>query len=290
MPFERWGSMSVDDHLDTDALIANVLLFDRLIVPVMTPQADRNERFYWIQKGWDPDLQIRRLDDLGELAVRRLWDKHRRGVFRTRLEQLKAEQREVDSKQVTRMILAEEPAETGPDVDGVTVVPAYSSSAAMARDFPISDVQDHIRAQAYLLSRRLAVPKSSNPKMLKRVVKLSHDRDFRAKRAELFDWQTAAFQNGWSPEEAVIRVSDMSERYNEIVKDAVGRVRWKFAFALFGIGLGFLTGGPIGAGAAASLSLVQFVKFDHKPDIQPGSTAPAAVFHDVDQKLGIKLA
>lgn len=26
MPFERWGSLSVDDHVDTQALVANVLL------------------------------------------------------------------------------------------------------------------------------------------------------------------------------------------------------------------------------------------------------------------------
>ena len=59
MKFERWGSLSVDDHLDTRALVANVLLYDRLVVPVMTEQPDRNERAYWISKGWDPDLQLR---------------------------------------------------------------------------------------------------------------------------------------------------------------------------------------------------------------------------------------
>ena len=54
MAFERWGSLSVDDHVDTASLVANVLMYDRLVVPAMTPQADRDERAYWVTHGWDP--------------------------------------------------------------------------------------------------------------------------------------------------------------------------------------------------------------------------------------------
>jgi hypothetical protein len=84
MSFERWGSLSVDDHLDTQALIANVLLYDRLVVSVMTEQPDRDERAYWISRGWDPDLQLKRRDLLEDLAVRRPWSTARRELFRTR--------------------------------------------------------------------------------------------------------------------------------------------------------------------------------------------------------------
>jgi hypothetical protein len=291
VPFERWGSLSVDDHTDTAALIAHVLLFDRLIVPVMTEQVDRNERAYWVKKGWDPDLQLERLDVLEDLAIRRPWDAQRRASFQTRIQELTAEQHDAEAgKHLTRMILAQEtPVEKPPDVDGVTVVPAYSSRRALERDFPVEQAADHLTAQAYLLSRRLAVPKASTPTVLAKAVKLSRDPEFRTKRADLFDWQAQAVATGWSPEEAVARVSDMSERYNAMVQDSVGAVRWKFAFTLFGIGLAFATGGPIGATAAAGLSLVQFAKFDRKPDIQAGSTQPAAAFHDVRQQLGIEL-
>src|SRR5687767_2654232 len=127
VPFERWGSLSVDDHTNTAALIAHVLLFDRLIVPVMTEQVDRNERAYWVKKGWDPDLQLERLDVLEDLAIRRPWDAQRRASFRTRILELTAEQHDAEAgKHLTRMILAQEtPVEKGADVDGVTVVPAY---------------------------------------------------------------------------------------------------------------------------------------------------------------------
>jgi hypothetical protein len=291
MPFERWGSLSVDDHTNTNGLIANVLLFDRLIVPVMTPQADRDERAYWVAHGWDPGLQAKRLELLEDLAVRRPWDEQRRSVFRTRMDQLNAEQFDAGSD-MTRRILAEEtPIEKGPDVDGVTVLPAYSSLKGLEDDFPLENATDQLAAQAFLLSRRLAVPERSTGEILKKAVELSRDSNFRAERADLFDWQDLAVARKWSPDEAVARISDMSDRYNEMVKASFGDVRWKFAFTIFGIGIGFAAGGPIGASAAAAtLSLIQFAKFDRRPPIQAGSTQPAAMFHDVEQRLGIKLA
>jgi hypothetical protein len=294
MSFERWGSISVDDHVDTQALVANILLYDRLVIPVMTGQPDRDERAYWVSKGWDPELQAKRIEQLEDLAVPRPWSKTRRETFRSRLDELTAEQHDaeaIDQKHITRMILAQEKVLTKPPgVNGVTVVAAYNSTAALNRDFPVTDTADHLGAQAYLLSRRLAVPTLADREVLLReAIKLSKDTDFGAKRNDLFDWQELAIARRWSPEETIERVSEMTDRYNAKVKEATGTVRWKFAFTLFGIGLGFATGGPIGAGAAAALSLVQFAKLDRKPSIEAGSSQPAAMFHDVETHLGIKL-
>jgi hypothetical protein len=294
MGFERWGSLSVDDHVDTDALAANILLYDRLVVPVMTSQPDRDERAYWVSKGWDPDLQKQRLDELEDLAVPRPWNSHRRGRFRARLDELRAEQGDannIDAQHMTRMILAQEKViYKPPGVQGVTVVAAYNSGAALNRDFPVADAKDHIAAQAYLVSRRLAVPDLPSKVLIRETIKLSRDPGFAAKRTELFDWQELAVARRWSPEQTIERISDMTEQYNAKVQEAVEVVRWKFAFTLFGIGLGFATGGPVGAGAAAALSLVQFVKLDRKPAIEAGSTQPAAMFHDMKVRLGIELA
>ncbi len=196
----------------------------------------------------------------------------------------------IDHKHVTRMILAQERVlDKPPGVHRVTVVAAYNSNAALNRDFPVTDAQDHLGAQAYLLSRRLAVPNLPDEVLLRETINLSRNKDFSAKRADLFDWQELAIARRWTPKETIERISEMTDRYNAIVKEAAGTVRWKFAFTLFGIGLGFATGGPIGAGAAATLSLVQFIKLDRKPTIEAGSTQPAAMFHDVEARLGIKL-
>ncbi|MCP3855406.1 MAG: hypothetical protein GY698_11830 [Actinomycetia bacterium] len=70
MAIERWGSLSVKDHINTSDLITNVLLYDRLVIPVFTEQADRDEREYWEAENWQPDLQLERVGQLGDLAVR----------------------------------------------------------------------------------------------------------------------------------------------------------------------------------------------------------------------------
>lgn len=295
MSFERWGSLSVDDHVDTQALVANILLYDRLVIPVMTEQPDRDERAYWVGKGWDPDLQTDRLALLEELAIRRPWNKARREKFQTRVKQLAAERQDariIDRKQDTREILAQEQVvEKPPGVQGVTVVAAYNSTAALKDDFSITNAKDHLSAQAYLLSRRLAVPADlSNPdKSIREAIKLSRDQEFQARRNDLFDWQDLAVARGWRPQDAVERISEMADRYNVMVEDAVGKVRWKFAFTIFGIGIAFATGGLVGAAAAATLSVIQFVKLDRKPVIEAGNTQPAAMFHDIKESLGIQL-
>ena len=77
----------------------------------------------------------------------------------------------------------------------------------------------------------------------------------------------------------------MSDDYNEQVKRAAGTVRWKLAFLVCGIGLGFASG----VTAIAALSGIQFLAFDRKPAVDAESTAAAAMFHDVKTKLGIQL-
>lgn len=295
MPFERWGSLSVADHTDTASLAANVLLYDRVIVPVMTHQADRNERAYWVSHGWDPDLQLRRLDQLEELAIRRPWDASRRELFRTRFAELAAEQfdaEHIDAYGMTRAILAQEQVtEKLPGVQHVQVIPAYNSTVSLQQDFHLSNAHNYRSAQAFLLTRRLAVPDGNDPEQtLARSVELSREPSFRAKRSDLFDWQEFTSVKGCTPEAAVDRITEMVDAYNAEVKSASSKVRWKLAFAVCGIGLGFASGVVAVATASAALSLVQFAMFDSKPAIEAGSTRPAAMFHDITARVGISLA
>jgi hypothetical protein len=291
MLFERWGSLSVDDHIDTAALVANVLLYDRLVVPVMTEQVDQDEPAYWVSKGWNPDLQSERLKQLGQLAIKRPWNAARREIFRSRAQQLHAERDDASAKQATRMILAQEQVlDNPPGVQGVTVVAAYNSMTSVEQDFHVSDTKSHLAAQAYLLSRRLAVPDLANPEdSLKAAIELSREPEFQVKRSDLFEWQELAAAKGWKPEDTVPRISEMVDKYNEKVQVATGKVRWKFAFTIFGAGLGFVFGGPVGAVAGTALSLIQFATLDRKPAIEVGNLQPVAMFHDIETRLGIPL-
>jgi len=300
LSFERWGSLSVADHTDTQALIANVLLYDRLVIPVCTDQTDRNERAFWAANGWDADLQLERLNQLGDRVVRRPWDKGRRDQFRGRMDELKAERFDVghiDAKHLTRMILAQEQViERIPGVNGVTVIAAYNSEAGLRNDFQVADGFDakdgasNLAGQAYLLTRRLALPAATaDADLLKAAARLSRDPEFREKRTALFDWQETAVARKWEAEATVAEIATMTEHYNEAIRTALGKVRLRFAFTICGIALGFAGGGVGLAAATAALSLIQFKMLDGKPAIEPGSAAPAAMFHDIETRLGIKL-
>lgn len=294
MLIERWGSLSVWDHIDTTSLAANVLLYDRLVFPVMETAPDRDERAYWESHGRNPDLQRRRLEQLEELAIRRPWNASRREVFKTKLAELEAERfdaQNIDTPGMTRMILAEEQVvEKPPGVQHVEVIAAYNSGAAFAHDFVMIEGAENITTQAILLTRRLAIPDLGNPdETLQLALDLSREGAFREKRAALFDWQKLMALQGIPPDAAVERVVEMTDAYNAAVLSATKKVYWKLAFTVFGAGLGFAAGGPVAAAASAALSLVQFATLDRTPVIEPGRSAPAAMFHDIKSRVGFIL-
>ena len=77
MTLQTWGCYSVADHLEPRAFIADLLLYDRLVVPV--PAADDVQR--WRSQGWDPDRQEKLLDILDTFAVRTEWSAALRQQF-----------------------------------------------------------------------------------------------------------------------------------------------------------------------------------------------------------------
>lgn len=293
MRVERWGSLSVRDHADTNALTVGVLLYDRLVVPVMVAQPDRDEQAYWSREGWEPELQERRLSLLGNLAIRRAWDSQRRAMFQHRRAALLAAQKDaermLDPFAITRALLAEElPVERLDDVDSVQVIAAYSSGQDLRRDFHLRKAADNHSAQATILMRRLAVPARRDPEdSLRIAIALSRDPDFQKKRSELFDWQ--AMMADQSPQHIVDRIAELSNDYNEQVRKAAGTVRLRFAFTIAGVAVGFATGGVAAATATAALSLAQFAMLDRTPAIDAGSARPVAMFHDIREQVGLRL-
>src|SRR3954453_3590276 len=64
MPFQTWGTFSVADHLGPRAFVADLVLYDRLVIPV----PDAEERKRWADLGRRPDVLDRKLDILEEFA------------------------------------------------------------------------------------------------------------------------------------------------------------------------------------------------------------------------------
>jgi hypothetical protein len=53
MSKQVWGTYSVKDHCDPNAFVAEVMLYDRLVIPV---PPDDKERARWRKAGWQPEV------------------------------------------------------------------------------------------------------------------------------------------------------------------------------------------------------------------------------------------
>ncbi len=301
MAFERWGSQSVKDHVDTAALVANVLLYDRLVFPVITAESYGDKKPDWIREEWNADLQAKRLDDLGDLAIRRPWNAARHEKFKTRQAELAAEQHDaaiMDSFQLTRKILAQEQVvKKPPGVHDVQVIAAYNSQAAVNEDFQLADtsengVKENLAAQALLITRRLAIPDLPDKEdALRLAVNLSRENtDFRSHRAALFEWQERAATKRVTPKDAVDELAELTDQYNQAVQAAHRKVLWKLAFTVCGVGAALAGGLTAVAGVSAGIALVRFWMFDREPVIDAGDAKPAAMFHDIEARIGVKLS
>ena len=88
---ELWGTFSVRDHLRERPFLAEVLLYDRLVIPI-PPTEEHVEWERWEQNNWNPQRLKELLPVLGEIAYPVEWtSKWRRtwaGAFEERREDL----------------------------------------------------------------------------------------------------------------------------------------------------------------------------------------------------------
>src|ERR1700685_1361367 len=82
------------------AFIADVLLYDRLVIPTL-PEADAETE--WPVE-WDLEKQKSLLADLGELAIPVPWTKERRSEWQKRFDGQRAEERRVARAEATQII------------------------------------------------------------------------------------------------------------------------------------------------------------------------------------------
>jgi hypothetical protein len=287
---ERWGTLSVRDHLDTRGVVSDLVLYDRLVFPV---PPDQEERVRWDEHGWKPELLDARLEQLGaDLAVEAPWNEERRGEWRRTYQHLK--QVGDDAFRATRMVLSIQKRPDLPHgVTHVTAVAAYHSEDELRQDFVVGDREEATGEGelGLLLANRLVVPEIRNAdEALLVAVGLSRDEDFRRKRRAYYDWQERTIdtitKEGMAPENAVEEMAQLVDEYNACVRTATRETTYKLAFTLAGTGLS-LAAAPLAplALAGAFLGLVRFATLDRRPVVQPGEAAPAAMFHDVGRAL-----
>jgi len=300
MPIERWGSLSVKDHTNPALLVPEILLYDRLVLPI--PDNDK-EITRWEEKGWQPNTLFERLEALGDIAVTKPWDSNRQAQFARRMEELKAiqfdakqivdESKEEIGYQMTRMILAQEKIIKLPKgVHHVDVVGAYQSESDFNAEWYLNTDLDQKSHLGMLFRHQLAIPdiKDAND-ALGVAIDIGRDSEFKEKRRKFYDWQLKVLDIGYDPQKAVEEMQYFVDSYNRTVKKAVRKVHIKYAFTVAGIAIG-IAGATLWSPVAltsAALSIVQFATFDRKPVIESGEAAPAAMFHDIESKIGLKL-
>jgi hypothetical protein len=84
MGIELWGTFSVRDHLVPRAFVADVLLYDRLVIPVPADEPG-SEAATWSAK-WNAARQARVLETLEELAIPLPWTKQRQEAWQARFD------------------------------------------------------------------------------------------------------------------------------------------------------------------------------------------------------------
>ncbi len=214
MPLHLWGTFSVADHLDARALVADILLYDKLIIPC--PPFDQFDE--WCKRGWKPKTLANILKAISGLYEPIFWNDEKQKLFKAYMRARAARPRvmglaqrvamEVQAYEVTRQILADDagfmllhnwrnlPKEPTPG--DVRVLPAYRSFRTFARDLAIKPLpengaipeldneQDRETNYYYMLSRVLAVPDDEDEeRALNNAVELAKDSQYQIHRREL---------------------------------------------------------------------------------------------------------
>lgn len=319
---ERWGALSVKDHQNARALAAEVLLYDRLIVP----EPQQGDTKGWDQ--WDLDGLARRLEQLGDdLAYRAVWSTDLRGDWQTRWDRFKAlmwdakNLSEAESDEaaqfLTRAILSMRHPVVRP-MSGTQpeVIAVYRSN----RDahLPIPRGMRPEDAADYVVGIRLLAPDDADPEeALRRAIDIARDGTFRQRRRAVQSWQRDKIK-AWSQadpdkvdseqvQEAMRELDSLAREFNQAIKRNTQKRRVEAAIltgliassaialgasmapaAFAGLSVGTLAGAKVasigGFGASALLHVKKHFVSASEPDAAARVPVVGAMFHQVENR------
>jgi hypothetical protein len=307
MSREVWGTFSVSDHCASKAFVADVMLYDRLVVPV-PPRNDQAEWQRWTTNAWNPERQqrlveiLRRYDRVKTVE----WDVPIQDLWSKRMEAggMVAQQTAGYAFQATRTVLT---MNLPPEVTGVESITAYPSLEEIEADLAIKKENNGVvlpaTAVTAVLGREFLVPdhpKMTDEKLLKEAVSLSSDATFRRKRAQFWRWQREflgydVVTDKKAISAAVEEMRELLEEEKSIVRKERIRTVARFAFlvgsvtlGMFGVGMAGVALAPMAkALGGAFLSVGQFTAESLLKVNDQGQRA-AAMFHDAKRHFGWK--
>ena len=307
---EVWGTYSVRDHLREHPWAADVLLYDRLVIPVPPDPDDPDDPGEWARweaNAWQPERQRELLTVLGERAYPVPWRPYLRDQWstlhadaRTGLAQgIGTEGRRPTAANpyvATAMLLGRGLPRR---VTAVTAVATYRSLAEMetavalrklAPDDPLPAGQLTV-----VIGREFLAPDpgefSDDRDLLKAALDLEDD-DVRRRRAAYWRWQREFMRDGMFVTQDSI--ADAAEEMQDLIADEQRAVRQsrKRLVTLFAIttatAAATLLSAPLNPVtlAAAFLSVGGFAASEAFDAMDPGQPSPAGLLITARKELG----
>jgi len=264
---QRWAAFSVKAHRNLDALASDVLLYDRIILPIPEDDAEHGR---WVRNAWAPDEQPLRVVQSAGHIIPVPWTQQLRQEWRTAYDQMRGLSAEVafgatgqiyaSSPQAWQEIF--DPACRGsarPETVPHRRLPVRSGGGRSAHPRRVTpDTASAVKGQpgerpadravALRVRRIVDEPDIADPQeAFLASDKLADDPKFVAARRRLSDWEDKLYVDQWEPVEIERELVEIDEQYNATVRDFTRKTRRHRAASLLPGAVGAtvaLTGHP----------------------------------------------
>ena len=307
---EIWGTYSVKDHMAPEAFLADLMFYDRLVLPVPEPDAESE----WEKRGWGPARQAAFIEELEKSSrVKAIpwaigtWDRERdefakRMAARPGIDAEAAQEAARDAFLFTRSWLIED---LPRHVRGVTTVPTFKSSEELSQVTGLrsNDYGEFIMSgesqAAAAMSLRFLVPKVESqvePRDLKAVLERTGTKEHKKARDAFWRWQRDFFGENVITDQVTLNAA--VEEMTDLVADLERAARWgriktvgQYLFLAGSVTVGMLGGPltPIGvAGVTLTVGQFAFEKVAARVEVKPAPEA--ALFVTSKRGLPFKTA
>jgi hypothetical protein len=301
--FELWGTFSVRDHVQPWAFIAEVLIYDRLVVPV-PPEDEPEEWGRWDEERWDPARQRELLEVLGDRAVAVEWNAERRGqwdqqflVERERLADQVAFEAAIPYRATGAVLIQDVPRMARPVVATTlfTSIPEIERALSITR-LPPGTALPGGTISAVLGTEFLipADPRRGELELLAEAVEVARGVDYRAARAALYRFQRMFTREDLtdlaSVKEAVHEMGRLAGQLRAATErehhwGGIRRVL-EFANVAMPLGVGLVSQDPVATvGAAIGVGAFTTSHRLRDPTQPQGTTPEAALVVDAGRRL-----
>jgi hypothetical protein len=303
MSREVWGTFAINDHCVPHAFVADVMLYDRLVIPVPPDNLTQEDKDLWA--GYDVARQQKLLRVLGDRARPVKWDQYRRASWKDRFDAAKSAAGETgpDAFRMSRMELT---SGLPPNVTAVESVSTYQSYGEITSALKIKDTEKGMLvapgAVTAVLGREFLIvdpeKEMDDTEVLKEAVALSSDSSYCRKRANYWRWQREflnyeVFSDEKDLSAAVEEMHELVDEQNKEIRKSKLRTSSRFAFLVGAVTLGMfgphmipVAISPVGlAVGKAFISVGQFAA-ERLLQAGPGTSSPAALFCDFQKHFG----